>query len=66
MTYAERKEKEKYLLYLIEQERLCYLDEIANKLECSTRTIERMIKDLREEGNDIFFCRKKHKYILKK
>ena len=65
MTYSERKEKEKYLLYLIEQERLCCLDEAANKLDCSTRTLERIIKDLREEGNNIVFCRKSSKYFIK-
>ncbi|WP_165733829.1 MULTISPECIES: HTH domain-containing protein [Polaribacter] len=65
MTYPERKEKEKHLLYLIEQERLFNLKKIANDYECSSRTIKRMLLNLREEGFNIVYCRKCNKYLLK-
>lgn len=66
MTYQERKEKEKYLLYLIEHKRLCSLEKVANDFECSVRTIKRMIESLRNEDKNIRFCRKINKYFLEK
>ncbi|WP_434035523.1 hypothetical protein [Formosa sp. 4Alg 33] len=66
MTYLEKKEKEKHLLYLIEQNRLICLKKVANDYECSLRTIERMLEDLRKQGYDIVFCRKSKKYFIKK
>ncbi|WP_345004699.1 HTH domain-containing protein [Snuella lapsa] len=65
MTYTERKEKEKYLLYLIKQNRLGSIEEVAENFECSIRTVERMLRELREEGHKIAFCRKTNKYFLK-
>ena len=65
MTYAERKEKEKHLLYLIENERLHSLEKIANDYNCSKRTVKRMLASLREEGYNISYCRKCYKYIVK-
>lgn len=66
MTYAERKEKENHLLYLIEQERLCCLEKVAIDYECSIRTVKRMLENLRNEGKTIVYCRKSNKYIMKK
>ena len=65
MTYSERKEKEKHLLYLIENKRLTSLEKVANDYGCSLRTVERMLKELREEGYNIAFCRKSNKYFIK-
>ncbi|WP_111310032.1 helix-turn-helix domain-containing protein [Confluentibacter sediminis] len=65
MTYSERKEKEAHLLYLIEHKRLSNLEKIANDYGCSVRTVERMLKELREEGYNISFCRKSNKYLIK-
>jgi len=65
MTYSERKQKEVHLLYLIENKRLCSLEKTANDFECSVRTIERMLKELREAGYSINYCRKTNKYFLK-
>ncbi|GAA3640329.1 HTH domain-containing protein [Flavivirga jejuensis] len=65
MTYSERKEKEKHLIYLIEQERLRSLEKVANDYECSVRTIKRMIASLREEGYNIYFCRVRYIYYIK-
>ncbi|MBD0833719.1 HTH domain-containing protein [Aestuariibaculum sediminum] len=64
MTYAERKEKEEYLLYLIKQKRLYSLKEVADNFDCSERTLKRIIFHLRDEGYNIKYCRKKHKYFL--
>jgi predicted DNA-binding transcriptional regulator YafY len=66
MTYSERKEKENYLLYLIEHKRLTDLGKVANDFECSVRTIKRMLSTLRNEGKPITYCRKSNKYLLKK
>lgn len=66
MTYAERKEKESHLLYLIEHKRLSSLEKVANDYECSKRTIKRMLNSLREEGYHIIYCRKSNKYLLEK
>lgn len=66
MTYPERKEKEKHLLYLIEEKRLYDLEKVANDYECSIRTIKRMLENLRNEGKTIVYCRKSNKYLLKK
>lgn len=66
MTYSERKEKEKHLLYLIEQERLLSIEKVATDYNCSIRTIKRMLNDLRTDGNDIYYCRKCNKYLLNK
>ncbi|WP_066223808.1 DeoR family transcriptional regulator [Formosa haliotis] len=66
MTYSERKEKEGYLLYLIEQERLTDLEKVANGFGCSKRTIKRMLSELRAEGKNIIYCRKKNRYYIKK
>lgn len=66
MTYPERKEKEKHLLYLIEQERLFNLENVAKDYNCSVRTVKRMLENLRNEGENIAYCRKNNKYILEK
>lgn len=65
MTYSERKEKEKHLLYLIEHKRLHSLEKVANDYECSVRTVKRMLANLRGEGYDITYCRKDNKYLIK-
>ncbi|TWO31565.1 DeoR family transcriptional regulator [Seonamhaeicola sediminis] len=66
MTYSERKEKEKHLLYLIEEKRLIDIEKVANNYGCSVRTIKRMLQNLRNEGKTITYCRKSNKYLLKK
>ena len=64
MTYTERKEKEKYLLYLIDYERLISLGNVANDFECSVRTVKRMLTSLRHEGYKICYCKKSNTYFL--
>lgn len=65
MTYAERKRKEKHLLYLIEHERLVSLAKVAKDYNCSVRTLKRMLNSLKEEGYPIRYCRKSNKYLLR-
>jgi len=66
MTYSERKNNLDYLLYLLEQNRLCSLDCVARKLNCSEKTIRRMLNDLRKEGHIIGYDRLNKKYFLEK
>lgn len=66
MTYFEKKEKEEYLLYLIEHKRLYSLKKVANNFGCSVRTIKRMLEGLRNQGKTIVYCRKSNTYLLEK
>ena len=65
MTYKERKEKEKHLLYLVEMGWLTSIEKVAKDYGCSKRTILRMISSLREEGYNIQYCKKRFKYYVK-
>lgn len=62
MNYRERTERMIYLLELIEKSRCRNLDSIAERFDCSRRTIERMISLLNEEGNNITYCKKSRVY----
>jgi len=66
MTFSERQKNMDYLLYLLEHNRLCALDCIADKLNCSKKTIRRMLNDLRNEGHIIGYDRLNKKYFLEK
>jgi len=66
MTFKERKEKLNYLLYLLEQNRLCALDCVAEKFGCSQRTVRRMINELRNEDCVIVYDKLNKKYFLEK
>ncbi|MDT8415204.1 MAG: helix-turn-helix domain-containing protein [Flavobacteriaceae bacterium] len=66
MTYKERQEKTTYLLELIEKGCVLSLNQIAQKFNCSRRTVKRMIADLKEQGHTINYCRKTYKFLLKK
>lgn len=57
MKYLERKQKIEYLLEMIEKNRCISLKQIAEKYECSERTVGRMIAVLREEGHEIIYCK---------
>ena len=61
MKFIERKEKQNYLLELIEKGRCISLQQIAIKFECSERTVKRMLSELRDEGHKIKYC----KYLKK-
>jgi DNA-binding IclR family transcriptional regulator len=66
MTFNERKKNLDYLLYLLEQNRLCSLEAIANKFGCSKKTIHRMLDELRNEDYIIVYDRYNKKYFLEK
>jgi len=66
MTFNEHKNNIDYLLYLLEHNRLCSLDCIAEKFGCSKKTIRRMLNDLRTEGHIIKYDHLNKKYFLEK
>lgn len=66
MTYLEKKEKEKHLLFLIEKNMLESLERVASDYNCSKKTIKRMIVNLRLQGHNIVYCRAKHRYCIEK
>ena len=57
MKFIERKQKMEYLLEMIEKGRCISLKQIAEKFECSERTVGRMIAVLKEEGHEINYCK---------
>jgi biotin operon repressor len=63
MNFIERKKRFAYLLEIIEKGQYISTNEIADKFNCSSRTIERMVSELKKEGCKINYCRtlKKHK-----
>ncbi len=66
MTYLEKIEKEKHLLYLIEHKRLISVAKVASDFNCSEKTVKRMISNLRIQGHHVVYCRAKCIYELKK
>ena len=64
MRFIERKQKIEYLLEIIKKGRCISLEQVALKFECSSRTIKRMIAELREEGYEIKYCRVQRKYCI--
>jgi len=65
MTYKERKQNLNLLLDQIKRETCSSLRCIAAKFSCSESTAKRMIADLREDGNQIYYCRISKKFKLK-
>lgn len=64
MDYLTYSEKIKYLLEMIEKERLFSTKQASEKFECSESTIKRMLKTLREQGYPIKYCKKIKKYFI--
>jgi len=62
MNYVEKKQRMDYLLELIEKGRCLSLSQIADKFECSERTVKRMIAQLRNQGYDIRYCHYSKKF----
>ncbi len=65
MRFIERKKRLAYLIDLVDKGRLLSLKAIADKFECSDRTVKRLLADLREEGYHIIYCRRRKKFIQK-
>ena len=64
MTYLEKKEKLNYLLELINKGRCLSLKQIANKFDCSERTVKRLLANLRAEGYEIKYCYSTRKFYI--
>ena len=66
MRFLERKKKMDYLLESIEKGRVLSLENVAEKFECSTRTVKRLLSDLREDGHFIRYDKKIKKFMSEK
>lgn len=64
MDYLTYTEKLYYLLEMGEKGRLLSLKQASEKFDCSTSTIKRMLKTLREMGYNISYCRTIKKFIV--
>ena len=64
MKFTERKKKLDYLLEMIEKGQCISTKQIAEKFNCSNRTVERMIAELKEEGIPIQYCKGSNKYKI--
>jgi len=62
-TYAERLD---YILELIQKGRFGTLEAAAKRFDVSTRTIKRMLQNLRDQGHPITYDKKLKKYMHKK
>ena len=65
MDYLTYTKKLNYLLEMGEKGRLLSLKQASEKFDCSTSTIKRMLKTLREMGYNISYCRTTKKFVLK-
>ncbi len=52
-----------YLLEMIEKGRCLSIAQVSSKFNCSTRTVKRMISELKEEGHDIRYCCTSRKFL---
>jgi len=64
MDYLTYTEKLNYLLEMTQNERFFSLQQASEKFYCSKRTIKRMLKTLREQGNEIKYCKKEKRYFI--
>ncbi|MCC7331458.1 MAG: hypothetical protein IT232_02520 [Flavobacteriales bacterium] len=64
MNFRERKERLNYLLEMVEKGQCISLIQVAEKFNCCSKTVERMIIKLRKDGYNIKYCRKLEKYKL--
>jgi len=64
MKYLERKERNDYLLEMIEKDRCFSLKQITNKFDCSESTVKRMLSELREQGYNIKYSKTMKRFLL--
>jgi DeoR/GlpR family transcriptional regulator of sugar metabolism len=62
LTYSSRLD---HILEMIRKGSVSSPNQIAEKYNCSEKTVRRMINYLRYKGNAIDYCRKTNRYILK-
>lgn len=66
MDYLTYSEKLNSIQYYIESKSAVTVNDLANRLEVSRRTVLRMVENLRLQGIDITYCKKQKAYgILK-
>lgn len=65
MDYISYQKRLEYLLELIQKNRFLSIEATAKRFDCSTRTVKRMINNLREQGHDIQYDRQQKKYRVK-
>ncbi len=66
MNYIDYTIRLKYVLELIEKGGLSSPKEVAERFECSEKTIRNMINVLREQGHNIKYSRISKKYYVEK
>ena len=62
ITYSKRLD---YLFESIKKEKLESPQQLAEKFECSEKTIRNMVNVLRDNGAEIIYCKATKKYLLK-
>lgn len=65
MDYYANSKRLEYLLEMIKKNRCMSIRQIASQFSCSNRTVKRMLALLRENGNEIEYCRKQKKFFIK-
>jgi DeoR/GlpR family transcriptional regulator of sugar metabolism len=64
MDYLSYEKRLNYILELIQKKRFRSLEDTALKFGCSTRTVKRMLSNLREKGHDVHYDRLEKKYYI--
>ena len=65
MKYLERKQRNEYLLEMIEKKRCFSLKQITEIYDCSERTVKRMLSELRDEGHNVKYCKSLKRFVLR-
>jgi len=66
MDYRSYQKRLDYIVELINKNRFRSIEDAARRFSCSTRTIKRMLNNLREQGHQIRYDRLQKKYFIKK
>ncbi|MBE7178480.1 MAG: HTH domain-containing protein [Mucilaginibacter polytrichastri] len=66
MDYRSYEQRLGYILEMLEKGRFRSLKTVAERFDCSDRTIKRMLAHLREKGHRIEYDRLEKKYVIKK
>ena len=65
MNFIERKKRLDYLLEMIEKGQCISTHQVAEKFNCCSKTVKRLIDELREEGHKVKYCKSARKFLLK-
>ncbi|WP_345947699.1 DeoR family transcriptional regulator [Mucilaginibacter sp. PAMB04274] len=66
MDYLSYQRRLEYILELIEKNRFRSLSAVAKRFGISTRTLKRMLNNLREQGHQVRYDKRQKKYYIKK